>query len=59
MITHDDVGRTVWANDSLGQLVRVTTMPDGKGGRYDTAVVLFEGGSVQTFPAHKVVPANE
>jgi len=55
MITYDDVGRPVWANDAPGQLVRLTLIPDDKGGHYESAVVLFDGGNEQVFPAHKVV----
>lgn len=55
MITHDDVGRLVWANQHPGQLVRVTSIPDGRGGYHDSAVVLFDNGNEQVFPAEKVV----
>lgn len=55
MITHDDVGRTVWANDSRGQLVRVTSIPNGTDKPYLSAVVRFPSGSEQAFPAHRVV----
>ena len=60
MVTCEDIGRLVWANDSIGELVRITSIPAGEGRRYETAVVSFDDGrSEQVFPIAKVLSMRE